>query len=386
MKLNDLQTVADFDRFIAQIRGHESFVQPAAYAVGMATVFGSGSNRKIVDVQFAPSAIFLDPDDVFAAVLTYLYGPLETGHYFMTRSELGEISRCYEPFLFIPNNIRALKIQKRITKANPYLERDNYNHRCEPVVVVINDLAEAPKTAADVYLRLYLLSLRHVKPHGVNLDGMFGLLNLNVWTSIGVFDANHYHEEITEQLVYSAKGLPTVFLQDKIPHLLDYCQPSGVRITNPWSVRLGAYLADGTVLMTAGSCNFNAGTLGPCMIEGRISAGVVVGVDSDLGGGASTMGTLSGGGTEIISVGERCLIGANAGIGISLGDDCVVEAGLYVTAGTLVTDPTGYVTKARVYSGRPGLLFRRNSLTGYVQVLPRAGVAWAGLNDALHAN
>jgi 2,3,4,5-tetrahydropyridine-2-carboxylate N-succinyltransferase len=181
-------------------------------------------------------------------------------------------------------------------------------------------------------------------------------------------------------------GAVTVYGVDKFPRMVDYVVPTGVRIGDADRVRLGAHLATGTTVMHEGFVNFNAGTLGTSMVEGRISAGVVVGADSDLGGGASVMGTLSGGGKEQVSVGERCLVGANAGIGISLGDDCVVEAGLYVTAGTKVQLPDGGVTKARELSGTPGLLFRRDSLTGAVQVVTRQGKAGVELNAALHSN
>ncbi len=172
---------------------------------------------------------------------------------------------------------------------------------------------------------------------------------------------------------------------DKFPRMSDYVVPSGVRIADADRVRLGAHLAEGTTVMHEGFVNFNAGTLGTSMVEGRISAGVVVGDGSDIGGGASVMGTLSGGGKEVVSIGTGCLLGANSGIGISLGDDCVVEAGLYVTAGTLVTLPDGQVVKARELSGSSGLLFRRNSVTGAVEAHQRSG-AWGGLNEALHAN
>jgi 2,3,4,5-tetrahydropyridine-2-carboxylate N-succinyltransferase len=172
---------------------------------------------------------------------------------------------------------------------------------------------------------------------------------------------------------------------DKFPRMTDYVVPSGVRIADASRVRLGAHLASGTTVMHEGFCNFNAGTLGSSMVEGRISAGVIVGDGSDIGGGASIMGTLSGGGKEVVTIGERCLLGANSGVGISLGDDCVIEAGLYVTAGTLVKDPDGVVRKGRELSGASGLLFRRNSQTGAVEAVARSG-SWGGLNSALHKN
>jgi 2,3,4,5-tetrahydropyridine-2-carboxylate N-succinyltransferase len=180
-------------------------------------------------------------------------------------------------------------------------------------------------------------------------------------------------------------GAVTVYGVDKFPRMVDYVLPSGVRIADADRVRLGAHLAAGTTVMHEGFVNYNAGTLGTSMVEGRVSAGVVVGRDSDIGGGASIMGTLSGGGTEVISIGERCLLGANAGIGIALGDDCVVEAGLYVTASTKVTLPGGDVVKARTLSGSSGLLFLRNSVTGAIEVRHREG-GGVQLNADLHKN
>ncbi|HEX4866257.1 MAG TPA: 2,3,4,5-tetrahydropyridine-2,6-dicarboxylate N-succinyltransferase [Acidimicrobiales bacterium] len=247
----------------------------------------------------------------------------------------------------------------------------------------IEDLAAPPVDAYDVWLRLQLLSHCLVRPNSVSLEGLFGLLTNVAWTQLGPVAAD---EVVEARLRARAAGTPLqVHGVDKFPRLTDYVIPRGVRIADASRVRLGAHLAEGTVVMHEGFVNYNAGTLGTSMVEGRISQGVVVGEGSDLGGGSSTQGTLSGGGTEIISVGERCLIGANAGIGISLGDDCVVEAGLYVTAGTRVTLPDGTVAKARELSGQSNLLFLRNSTTGVVEVRPRAG-GTVELNAALHAN
>ncbi|GAA4857254.1 MULTISPECIES: 2,3,4,5-tetrahydropyridine-2,6-dicarboxylate N-succinyltransferase [Saccharopolyspora] len=246
----------------------------------------------------------------------------------------------------------------------------------------IGRLSDAPADAHDVYLRLHLLSHRLVRPHGQNLDGIFGLLSNVVWTNHGPCPVEGFE---ATRLRLRSRGAVTVYSVDKFPRMIDYVVPSGVRIGDADRVRLGAHLAAGTTVMHEGFVNFNAGTLGASMVEGRISAGVVVGDGSDVGGGASIMGTLSGGGKEVISVGERCLIGANGGAGISLGDDCVVEAGLYVTAGTKVTLPDGTITKAREVSGSNGVLFRRSSTTGAVEVTPRTGDK-VELNAALHAN
>ncbi|KJF21593.1 UNVERIFIED_ORG: 2,3,4,5-tetrahydropyridine-2-carboxylate N-succinyltransferase [Nocardia globerula] len=250
------------------------------------------------------------------------------------------------------------------------------------VRTTIADLSKAPVDAYDVYLRLHLLSHRLVAPHGVNLDGQFGLLANVVWTNFGPCAVEGF-EQVRSRL--RIRGVVTVFSVDKFPRMVDYVVPSGVRIADADRVRLGAHLASGTTVMHEGFVNFNAGTLGNSMVEGRISAGVVVDDGSDVGGGASIMGTLSGGGKETISVGKRCLLGANAGLGISLGDDCVLEAGLYVTAGTKVTGPDGTVVKALALSGKSNLLFRRNSVSGAVEVVPWKGTG-VELNAALHAN
>jgi 2,3,4,5-tetrahydropyridine-2-carboxylate N-succinyltransferase len=258
--------------------------------------------------------------------------------------------------------------------------------RRQPLTVQIDDLSAAPADTADAYLRLHLLSTRLVRPHGLSTAGIFGVLPNVVWTSAGPCPPEAF-EETRLRLLFD--GPVQVFGVDKFPRMTDYVVPAGVRIADADRVRLGAHLAEGTTVMHEGFVNFNAGTLGRSMVEGRISAGVVVGDGSDVGGGASIMGTLSGGGSEVVSVGERCLIGANAGIGLSLGDDCVVEAGCYVTAGSKVTLPDGRVVKARELSGRDGMLFRRNSVTGALEVVPRGGPAgrsWAGLNADLHAN
>jgi 2,3,4,5-tetrahydropyridine-2,6-dicarboxylate N-succinyltransferase len=247
----------------------------------------------------------------------------------------------------------------------------------------VASLAEPPADAYDAYLRLHLLSHRLIRPHDANLDGVFGLLNNVAWTSHGPVDPVALPQV---QRRFRAAGVAfQVSSVDKFPRMTDYVVPTGVRIADADRVRLGAHLADGTTVMHEGFVNFNAGTLGHSMVEGRISAGVVVGDGSDIGGGASIMGTLSGGGTTVITIGERCLLGANSGLGISLGDDCVVEAGLYLTAGARVTLPDGDVVKARELSGASGLLFRRNSQTGAIEVVPRSG-SWGGLNAALHAN
>ncbi|RFD26803.1 2,3,4,5-tetrahydropyridine-2,6-dicarboxylate N-succinyltransferase [Mycobacterium uberis] len=250
------------------------------------------------------------------------------------------------------------------------------------VRTVIGSLDEIAADAYDAYLRLHLLSHRLVAPHGLNTDGLFGVLTNVVWTNRGPCAIDGF-EVVRAQLC--RHGPVTVYGIDKFPRMVDYVVPTGVRIADANRVRLGAHLAPGTTVMHEGFVNYNAGTLGASMVEGRISAGVVVGDGSDVGGGASIMGTLSGGGTQVISIGKRCLLGANSGLGISLGDDCVVEAGLYITAGTKVNTPYGKSVKARELSGGSNLLFRRNSMTGAVEVVARDGQG-STLNEDLHTN
>jgi 2,3,4,5-tetrahydropyridine-2-carboxylate N-succinyltransferase len=255
--------------------------------------------------------------------------------------------------------------------------------RVEQVTTIIGSLTDAPVDVPDAYLRLHLLSHRIIQPHQANLDGIFGVLPNNAWTSAGPCPP-----ELVDELRWAEREQGrhlAVYGVDKFPRMTDYVVPSGVRIADADRVRLGAHLAVGTTVMHEGFINFNAGTLGTSMVEGRIVAGVVVGANSDIGAGASIMGTLSGGGKEIVSIGERCLLGANGGIGISLGDDCVVEAGCYITAGSKLTLPDGRVVKARELSAAPGIRYWRNSVTGALEATPREGHGIT-LNAALHAN
>ncbi|MDR2253442.1 MAG: 2,3,4,5-tetrahydropyridine-2,6-dicarboxylate N-succinyltransferase [Bifidobacteriaceae bacterium] len=265
----------------------------------------------------------------------------------------------------------------------PAIRHDVERGLTSRTVWTVIDLDAPPAGVADAYLRLHLLSQRLARPNTINLDGIFGALPNVVWTSAGPCLVDGF-EETRERLEAAGRGPVRVYGVDKFPAMTDYVVPSGVRIADASRVRLGAYLAPGTTVMHEGFVNFNAGTLGASMVEGRISQGVVVGEGSDVGGGASIMGTLSGGGTERIRIGARSLLGANSGVGISIGDDCVVEAGLYITAGTKVRLTDGAWVKAADLSGLHGLLFRRNSLTGAVEALPRGRAV--ELNAALHAN
>jgi 2,3,4,5-tetrahydropyridine-2-carboxylate N-succinyltransferase len=327
-----------------------SFSTSGAWAAGVATLAPDG---RVLDAWYpSPSLVDAPPGDLVrstgtvrltAATAADLLGSDVSGA--LGRDELGEVERI-------------------------------------AVGTYIESLADPPVDTHDAWLRLHLLSHRCIAPNQADLTDLFGLLNTVVWTSTGPYPPEGFDRV---QLRARSSGRPVEVLGvDKFPRMTDYVVPSGVRVADASRVRLGAHLAEGTVVMHEGFVNFNAGTLGAAMIEGRISAGVVVGDGSDLGGGSSLMGTLSGGGKEVVRVGQRCLVGANGGIGISLGDDCVVEAGLYVTAGTRVTLPDGQVVKARELSGADALLFRRNSTTGTVEVLPRAGSSDVELNAALH--
>ena len=281
---------------------------------------------------------------------------------------------------------RHLGLGNAVPKSTPTESRSATDERRGVAIVptsLVIDTQAAPTSATDVYLRLHLLSHRLVEPRTINLDGAFGLLTNVAWTSIGPVAIDTL-DDVRYNLLRQGQHL-VVHGVDKFPRMTDYVVPSGVRIADASRVRLGAHLASGTTVMHEGFCNFNAGTLGASMVEGRISAGVVVGDGSDIGGGASIMGTLSGGGKEMVTVGKKCLLGANSGLGISLGDECIIEAGLYITAGTQVKLPDGTVVKARELSGASGLLFRRNSQSGAVEAVQRTG-NWGGLNAALHKN
>ncbi len=260
---------------------------------------------------------------------------------------------------------------------------DNEREITRTLVKIEIELDKAPASVADAYLRLHLLSHRLVKPHGLSLEGIFSILNNVIWTSHGPCAIAGFDQ--VRLKLRSKYGYLAIYGVDKFPRMLDYVIPEGVRVADADRVRLGAYLSPGTTVMHEGFVNFNAGTLGASMVEGRISAGVVVDDGSDIGGGASIMGTLSGGGKEVISIGKRTLLGANSGLGISLGDDCVLEAGVYLTAGSKVLLPDGKVVIARELSGANSLLIRRNSQSGALEALNKSGT-WGGLNSVLHAN
>ena len=371
-------TPEEFAAHLAQLRERPGYRDPAAFGIGVADVAADGT---VLSVWFA--AISLGENLGAAALVADVVGAAGPGATtVLDDAALDEaLARAVavDGDLADHPNLAALDALRGVTG-----EHDLLPTRQQVVFTTIAALDHAPVDAADAYLRLQLLSHRLVRPHGLSLDGVFGLLANVAWTNLGPCPV----DALGAVRVACRRGrVPLQVLGvDKFPRMVDFVVPPGVRIADADRVRLGAHLAEGTTVMHEGFVNFNAGTLGPAMVEGRISAGVVVGADSDLGGSASIMGTLSGGGKEVISVGEGCLLGANAGIGISLGDRCVVEAGLYVTAGTVVRLPDGTTVKAAELSGAPDILFRRNSTTGAVEALPREGAWSEGLNQALHAN
>ena len=296
-----------------------------------------------------------------------------------TQTESGQTLDCH----FYSLGLGSKPANKQVETLNLQQDSDLIRKVKKIAVDISIDLSVAPKDVADVYLRLHLLSHRLVKPHSINLDNIFTLLPNVVWTSVGACEINSFDQ--VRLALQNKYGNLTVYSVDKFPRMIDYVIPDGVRIADGDRVRLGAYLSAGTTVMHEGFVNFNAGTLGKSMVEGRISSGVVVGDGSDIGGGASIMGTLSGGGKEVISIGERTLLGANSGAGISLGNDCVIEAGVYITAGSKILLPDGKIVKAKELSGANNLLFRRNSQSGSLEVVPKSG-SWSGLNSVLHNN
>ncbi len=383
-----------FNAMVKIVESRTGYARPAAFALGLAS-FGItdptrpatiGSGARILDTWFP--VVNCGENYGTAAALSELTGHLSgSKSYYLDLDLVERLLVHFAPFANDGKhhaNIHAASELREWLRSGRQARANGMTVPREVVVTFIADLAHKPVDAHDVYLRLHLLSTRKVKPHGLSLDGVFGLLNNVVWTSEGPFDPEHFEGT---RLRARARGIELkVHSLDKFPRMTDYVVPSGVRIADADRVRLGAHLSEGTTVMHEGFCNFNAGTLGKSMVEGRISAGVVIGNGSDIGGGASIMGTLSGGGKEVIRVGQNCLLGANAGLGISLGDNCTVESGLYLTSSSKVKLPDGEVVKAAQLSGRNDLLFRRNSQTGAIEVLSKKQGGWEGLNAALHAN
>ena len=358
----------------------ENYSTPFAFGLGLATKSTSGN---ILDVYYPAPQLGSDPYTCALVANAVNWGG-QTGTFELDEQTMRRIAGILES---VENNIGDTEDSSQVVQPilDAALNTDSPNGDRIVVACFISDSGDEPVDAIDAYLRLHLLSTRLVRPHEIDLTGIFGKLTNCVWTNLGPFEVEGFN---VKKIQLQAQGTEIlVHGLDKFPRMTDYVIPTGVRIADANRVRLGAHLSDGTTVMHEGFCNFNAGTLGASMVEGRISAGVVVGNGSDIGGGASIMGTLSGGGSEVISIGENCLLGAEAGIGISLGNNCIVEAGLYVTAGTLVLTPDDSIVKASNLSGQNDLLFRRNSQTGKVEAIYRGdNSSWQGLNEELHKN
>jgi 2,3,4,5-tetrahydropyridine-2,6-dicarboxylate N-succinyltransferase len=375
----------EFSRFVGSVEARPGYQRPVAFGIGLATV----CNSKVLDVRFL-SINFESNYDV-AAVVAENVGDLATGTRLLSDEAIHQVLERLGGF----GGANRIALQG-LARTKPH--HPVRSHAYQPVAVFLMSRDDEPVSAGDVYLRLHLLSLRYVQPRTLNLDGAFSRLNTNVWTMEGVIDQEHFDAIQRERVM---EGRPfVVILQDKFPRMLDYCSPSGVRVVQPNNVRLGAHLAEGTVVMTAGAINFNAGTLGETMIEGRVSAGVVVGARSDVGGGASLMGTLSGGNALAVSLGEDCLVEAMAGLGIPVGDRVRIEVGFYVKSTTpihVVADPgwggnpiaaplQGQVVKGRSLCGISDAVFRRSASRGTPEVVPRGANVWGQLNPDLHKN
>ena len=378
----------DFKALVTRVESTPGYRRPAAFALGIAS-YAIGERRadqgtKILDTYY-PS---VNKDEnfgaaaVFADITGWRGGPAT---FELTADQLGAALAHFAPFVGDGKKHANIEILQELTQLVDLPVGHGIAIPRRAVVTFVPDLQTKPHDTHEAYLRLHLLSQRKVRPNQQSLEGLFGLLNNVVWTDKGAFDPESF-DQIRLHLKVRGTEL-RVFAIDKFPRMADYVLPAGVRLADADRARLGAHLADGTTVMHEGFCNFNAGTLGKSMVEGRISQGVVVGNGSDIGGGASIMGTLSGGGKTVISIGDNSLLGANCGLGIPLGANCTVEAGLYLTAGSKVRLlPEGTVVKAAELAGKDDLLFRRNSQTGAIEVQQKKGGGWQGLNSALHSN
>ncbi len=383
---NAINNVDDFKAWVTEAQAQKGFTLPQAFAAGV----GLAIDNEIVAVQYPIVNMVGPTNDGTATLLSWVTGRYTNGSGLrsLSRDQLHAIEHVFRVFRDDGKRHENIVV---CAVLNEGFRSDRHRMywdgaRPVPVVTFIDDLQAEPADVGDAYLRLHLLSHCKVKPNEFNLNSIFGLLKNLAWTDQGVYLPERVNMAHTDSLMKYSKPIH-VYCVDKFPPMLSMVVPEGVRIADGARVRLGAHLAEGTTVMHEGFCNFNAGTLGVSMVEGRISAGVAVGDGSDIGGGASTMGTLSGGGKQVISIGEGCLLGANAGTGISLGNNCVIEAGLYLTAGTKVSMPDGGTVKARKLSGIDNALFRRNSQTSEVEMLPNKGEpTWGGLNTDLHNN
>ncbi len=393
-RTTEIRTTEDFQKHVQEIEGRAGYARPAAFAVGVASYgireLARGGEvdegAKLLDTWYP--VVNLGENFGSAAVLAAVVGhnSAGSGSYRLSLQQVEAALERFRPFEGDGKRHANVEVLKELAELLRYQQeappaRAGVSVPRAVVVTFIGDLSEKPADVHDVYLRLHLLSWRKVKPRGLNLDGMIPMLPIVVWTSEGPFDPESW-DRVSLRL--RTRGVESkVFGVDKFPRMIDYVVPSGVRIADADRVRLGAHLGEGTTVMHEGFSNFNAGTLGSAMVEGRISQGVIVGKGTDIGGGASIMGTLSGGGKEVITIGENCLIGANAGTGISLGDNCTIEAGCYVTATSKVKLlPGGEVVKALELSGKDDLRFWRNSVTGQLEAMPKKNVV--ALNAQLH--
>lgn len=376
--MTSIRTKEDFEAFVAEVEDRPFYKRPDAFGIAIVTYDCSG--KQALDANF--SVPNFDSNFGTAAVISHVLSSWSSDDrsdpYALNGSEIDEMLALFSPFENDGKKHKNIELLKSLRKSV-------FPVRTRFEVVFIDDLDASPRSVQDAYLRLHLLSHRFVKPNEINLDGIFGILPNVAWTSEGPIEIEALAER---QLNARVKGKTlTVHSVDKFPRMTDYVVPSGVRIADASRVRLGAHLGEGTTVMHEGFVNFNAGTLGKSMVEGRVSAGVIVDEGSDIGGGASIMGTLSGGGKEKITIGKRCLIGANAGTGISLGDDCIIEAGCYVTAGSKIAGSFNggapEVIKASTLSGKSGILFRRNSVTGALEAV--RNIKAVELNPTLHA-
>lgn len=380
-----LTSVEDFTKHVSAIEGTAGYQKPAAFAVGLAhygisdisNPHSLANDAKVLDTYYP--LVNCNENTGSAAVLAGIVGHTSgTASYVLSSEQLEEALGYFAPFENDGKTHLNIDVLKQFAQSVQGTDKPQ-----QVVVCFMQGLDDDVVDVHDAYLRLHLLSHRKVQPHGVKLDGVFGVLNNVVWTDHGPFDPDNF-ELIRQKYLSEGKHIGVRSI-DKFPRMTDYVMPSGVRIGDADRVRLGAHLADGTTIMHEGFVNFNAGTLGHSMVEGRISAGVVVDDGSDVGGGASIMGTLSGGGKEVVSIGKQCLLGANAGIGISLGDGCTVEAGLYVTASSKVTCAwDNEVRKGQDLSGQSDLLYRRNSITGAIEAIRKRNEVV--LNESLHSN
>jgi len=385
-----------FKQLVSDIEASATYARPAAFGIGFASYAISeftkpwivGLGAPVLDTYF-PTVNLRENFGTAAILAKELGWQGGSASFHLNLTSMDHILGHFAPFIGDGErhpNVEALQDGRALLAARAAAVEGQRVPR-NVVVTFIGDLAAKPIDVHDAYLRLHLLSHRRIQPHGCSLDGIFGLLNNVVWTNRGPFATTDFERVRSHCLAHSEEV--RVHSIDKFPRMTDYVIPSGVRIADADRVRLGAHLAEGTTVMHEGFCNFNAGTLGKSMVEGRISAGVVVDDGSDIGGGASIMGTLSGGGKSLIKIGKQCLLGANAGLGISLGDKCIVEAGLYLTSASKVKLPDGRIVKAWELSGGNNMLFRRNSQSGAIEVInrdPNEPPSWGGLNTQLHDN